>query len=88
MLKIATLLIAVVALMVISCQPPEGMAGVTTEQFNELKTQVETLQTEVENLHAAMDSLTEHYNAHIEKYHKGGKIAPKPPTGVKPPTQK
>lgn len=88
MRNIALALIAVVALMVIGCQPPEGMAGVTTEQFNELKTQVENLQTDVMNLHMALDSLTTLYNGHIEKYHKGGKVAPKIEPTIKTPTQK
>jgi outer membrane murein-binding lipoprotein Lpp len=84
MRNIALVLIAVVALMVIGCQPPEGMAGITTEQFNELKTRVETLEENVANLHAALDSLTTHYNMHIEKFHKGGTTAPKPPAQKKP----
>ena len=85
MLKVATMLIAVACLMVVSCQPPEGMF-VTSEQFESLKTEIQTLQTDVGNLQTALDSLTVYYNAHIEKHHKGGVVAPKPPgRTVKPP---
>ena len=88
MRKITIALIAVVALMVIGCQPPEGMGGVTTEQFEGLKTEIQTLKTDLANTQAALDSLTTIYNAHVEKFHKGGTTAPKPPTPtreVKPP---
>ncbi len=88
MRKIGILLIAGVALMVIGCQPPEGMGGVTTEQFDELKVQVEMLKTDIENLHMAIDSLTAHYNMHVEKFHKGGTTAPKPPAPSKPPKER
>jgi prefoldin subunit 5 len=68
------------------------MAGVSKEEYDALKMQVETLQTDVANLHASIESLTESYNAHIEKHHKGGTTAPVPPKpksgGVKSPTQK
>jgi len=77
MRTIAIMLVAAIALVVIGCQPPEGMGGVSQEQFDTLKAQVETLQTD--------------YNDHIEKFHKkGGTTAPKPkkPSGLKPPTQK
>ena len=85
MRKIAIALAAVVVLMVVSCQPPEGMV-VTTEQFEALKTEVQTLKTDVGNLQTALDSLTVYYNAHIERYHRGGVVAPKPPgRTVKPP---
>ncbi len=87
MRKMAIMLIAVVALMVIGCQPPEGMGGVTTEQFEALKTQVETLEANVEALHASLDSLTTLYNEHITKYHKGKGTAPKPPAPKPPPTK-
>lgn len=80
---VAVALLAVIALTVIGCQPPEGMAGVTQEQFDELKATVDGLQTDVGNLQTAIDSLTTIYNGHIEKYHRGGAVAPKPPT--KPP---
>lgn len=91
MRKITIALITFVALMVIGCQPPEGMGGVTTEQLEgvktELMTEIETLKTDIANLHTALDSLTTIYNGHIEKFHKGGVVAPKPPPGrtVKPP---
>jgi outer membrane murein-binding lipoprotein Lpp len=86
MRTIAIALAAVVALMIIGCQPPEGMGGVTQEQFDQLKAQVETLQTDVGNLQTALDSLTTVYNEHIDKFHKkGGTKAPKPPAPQKPP---
>lgn len=85
MRKVAILLVAGIVLMVIGCQPPEGLGGVTQEQFDELKTQIETLQTDISNLQTSLDSLTTLYNGHIEKYHKGGKTAPKPPEPTKPP---
>jgi hypothetical protein len=85
MLRIATLLIVVACLTVIGCQPPEGMAGPTKEEFDALKMQVETLQTDVAQLYTAMDSLTTRYNTHIEKFHKGGTPAPTAPKATKPP---
>jgi uncharacterized protein YcfL len=91
MRKLTIALITLVALMVIGCQPPEGMGGVTTDQLEGVKTElmneITTLKTDIVNLHAALDSLTTIYNGHIEKFHKGGKIAPKPAPGrtVKPP---
>ena len=91
MRTIAIMLVAAIALVVIGCQPPEGMGGVSQEQFETLKAQVETLQTDLGNLQTALDSLTTLYNDHIEKFHKkGGTTAPKPkkPSGLKPPTQK
>ena len=88
MRNLGILLIAVIALMVIGCQPPEGMGGVTQEQFDELKGHVEMLKTDVENLHMALDSLTTHYNMHVEKYHKGGTTAPTPPAPSKPPKER
>ncbi len=84
MIRIATLLGVVACLMVIGCQPPEGMAGPTQEDFDALKMQVETLQTDVAQLYTAMDSLTTRYNAHIEKFHKGGTPAPAAPQPTKP----
>jgi len=91
MIRIATLLVIVACLTVIGCQPPEGMAGPTKEEFDALKMQVETLQTDVADMQAAMDSFIEQYNMHMDKYHKGGATVTKPTTpsgGVKPPTQK
>ncbi|KPL15717.1 hypothetical protein AMJ74_00900 [candidate division WOR_3 bacterium SM1_77] len=89
MLRIATLLTIVACLTIIGCQPPEGMAGVTKEEFDALKTQVETLQTDAANMQAAMDSFIEQYNMHIEKHHKGGKTVPAPaPPPSKPPKEK
>jgi len=88
MRNLGILLIAIIALMVIGCQPPEGMGGVTQEQFDELKGNVETMKTDVENLHMALDSLTTIYNGHIEKWHKGGAIAPTPPAPSKPPKER
>lgn len=90
MIKIATLLTVVACLTIIGCQPPEGMAGVTKEEFDALKTQVETLQTKVADMQAAMDSFIEQYNMHIEKHHKGGMTVPAPKPAqpgrtVKPP---
>ena len=80
MRKMALLLIAVVALMVIGCQPPEGLTGgVSQEAFDELKTQVETLQTDLDNVHASLDQLIEDYNALKAKVDKGSKPVPKPP---------
>jgi hypothetical protein len=84
MLRIATLLTIVACLTIIGCQPPEGMAGVTKEEFDALKMQVETLQTDVANMQDAMDSFIEQYNMHIEKHHKGGTIVPKTATQEKP----
>jgi hypothetical protein len=49
-----------------------------------MKTKVEALQADVANLTEAMESLTDHYNDHVEKFHKGGVTAPKP-TPTKPP---
>jgi len=91
MRKMAILLIAVVALMVIGCQPPEGFGGVSQEQFDELKAQVETLETDFENVHAALDQLIEDYNELKAKVDKGSKPVskPKPPESKKPvPVQK
>jgi len=85
MRKMAILLIAVVALMVIGCQPPEGMGGVSQEAFDELKTQVETLQTDLDNVHASLDQLIEDYNALKAKVDKGSAPVPKPPAPSKPP---
>jgi outer membrane murein-binding lipoprotein Lpp len=90
MRKMAILLIAGVALMVIGCQPPEGMTGgVTQEAFDELKTKVETLETDLDNVHTALDQLIEDYNALKAKVDKGSAPVPKPPEKggrtVKPP---
>jgi hypothetical protein len=88
MIKIATLLALVACLTIIGCQPPEGMAGPTKEEFDALKMQVETLQTDVAAMNTAMDSLTVLYNAHITKYHKGSATATPPPATTKPPKVK
>ncbi len=88
MRKMAILLIAVVALMVIGCQPPEGMGGVSQEAFDELKTQVETMQTDLDNVHASLDQLIEDYNALKAKVDKGSAPVPKPPAPSKPPKVK
>lgn len=88
MRKLALLLVAAVVLTVIGCQPPEGMAGVTQEQFDELKAQVDALTTDAMNLQTSLDSLTMLYNAHIEKYHKGGTTATPPPATTTPPPRK
>jgi outer membrane murein-binding lipoprotein Lpp len=86
---LALLLITVVAFSVIGCQPPEGVTpGVSQEQFDALKAQVDALNTDVMNLHATVDSLTEAYNAHVDKYHKGSKTVTKPPAPSKPPKVK
>jgi hypothetical protein len=85
MIRIATLLAIVACLTIIGCQPPEGIAGVSKEDFDSLQMQVETLQADVSNLHAAIETLTDSYNEHIEKFHKGGTPAPAPPKATKPP---
>jgi len=90
MLRIAALLSIVACLAVIGCQPPEGMAGVTKEEYDALKTKVEMLEADVATMQEAMDGFIEQYNMHIEKYHKGGKAVPAPKPAepgrtVKPP---
>jgi hypothetical protein len=90
MRKMALLLVAVVALMVIGCQPPEGMTGgVSQEAFDALKMQVETMQTDLDNVHTALSQLIEDYNALKAKVDKGSAPVPKPPAKggrtVKPP---
>jgi hypothetical protein len=91
MRTIALALLAVVALTVIGCQPPEGMTGPTQEQFDALKAQVNGLQTDLATMQAALDSMTTVYNEHIDKFHKSGgtkaPVVPKTPGGrtVKPP---
>ena len=86
MRKLALLLVAAVVLTVIGCQPPEGMAGVSQEQFDELKAQVDMLNTDVMTLQTALDSLTMIYNGHIEKFHKASGIkAPVVKPKEKPP---
>lgn len=84
MRKIGIMLIALVAFMVIGCQPPEGMGGVTQEQFDELTAQVEMMKADMEYMQTAMDSLIGSYNTHIEKFHKGGTTV-KPPESTPPP---
>jgi hypothetical protein len=84
MRTIALALLAVVALSVIGCQPPEGMAGPTQEQFDALKAQVDGMQMDLDAMKVAYDSLTAVYNEHIEKFHKSGgtkapAVKPKPP---------
>ena len=92
MLRIAALISIVACLAVISCQPPEGMAGVTKEEYDALMKKVEMLEGDMATMQEAMDGFIEQYNMHIEKHHKGGTTVPKPaapkPGGVKPPTQK
>jgi hypothetical protein len=89
MIRIATLLVIVACLTVIGCQPPEGMAGPTKEEFDALKMQVETLQTDVADMQATLDAFSESYNMHLEKYHKAAPVAPKTPPKEKPaPVQK
>lgn len=84
MIKVTTLLVIAVCLMVIGCQPPEGMAGVSQEDFDALKEKVEMLEADATAMHEAMDGFVEQYNMHIEKHHKGGTTVPKPgkPTRV------
>ena len=84
MRTIALALLAVIALSVIGCQPPEGMGGPTQEQFDALKAKVDALQMDLSNMQAAYDSLTTVYNEHIDKFHKSGgskapAVKPKPP---------
>jgi len=91
MVRIATLLAIVACLTIVGCQPPAGTAGPTKEEYDALKTQVETLVTDLTTMQASMDSFIEQYNMHIAKYHKGGTSVPTTPGtggGVKPPTQK
>jgi hypothetical protein len=77
MIRIATLLGIVACLTIIGCQPPEGiMAGVSKEDFDALMTKVEKLEADVASMHESMETLVEEYNAHIEKYHKGGTTVP------------
>ena len=84
MIKVATLLVIATCLMVIGCQPPEGMAGVSQEDFDAMKEKVEMLETDIAAMHEAMDGFVDEYNKHIEKHHKGGTTVPKPgkPTRV------
>ena len=86
MRKIAIALVTVAVLMIVGCQPPEGMIGVTPEQLEEVKTEIQALRTEIADLQAALEEFTEVYNEHVEKYHKGGTHAPAPPKP--PPVQK
>jgi hypothetical protein len=89
MRKMALLLVAAVALMVIGCQPPEGMTGgVSQEAFDALKMQVETMQTDLDNVHTALNQLIEDYNALKAKVDKGAAPVPKPPAPTKPPKEK
>jgi len=88
MIKIATLLALVACLTVIGCQPPEGMAGPTKEEYDALKMQVETMKTDLDNATMALESLTADFSAHLEKYHKVVKTT-KPPAPTTPaPVQK
>ncbi len=83
MKKIAILLVTVIALTVIGCQPPAGAGFATQEQLDAVKAELQAVKTDLGNAQMAIDSLTAIYNAHVDKYHKGGAVAPKPP---KPPT--
>ena len=84
MLRIATLLTIVACLMIIGCQPPEGMAGVSKEDYDALMKKVEMLEADVAGMQEAMDGFIEQYNMHIEKHHKGGTTVPMPPKQEKP----
>lgn len=89
MIRIATLLAVAVCLTVIGCQPPEGMAAPTKEEFDALKLQAETMKTELDNAKLALETLTADFNAHLEKYHKVAIKTPKPPEPTAPvPVQK
>jgi hypothetical protein len=87
MRTIALALLAIVALTVIGCQPPEGMTGPTQEQFDALKAQVDALQMDLGNMQMAYDSLVTVYNEHIDKFHKSGvtkaSATPAPKTPIK-----
>lgn len=89
MIRIATLLAIVVCVTVIGCQPPEGLAGPTKEEYDALKTQVETMQTDLDNAQMALEALTDDFNAHMEKYHKvTTKTTPTTPPKTPVPVQK
>lgn len=84
MVRIATLLAIVACLTIVGCQPPAGTAGPTKEEYDALKMQVETLVNDLTTMQASMDSFIEQYNAHIDKYHKGGTTVTKTPAQEKP----
>lgn len=89
MIKIATLLALVACLTVIGCQPPEGMAGPTKEEFDALKMQVETMKTDLDNATMALETMQADYAAHMEKYHKVTVKTTRPAEPTKPaPVQK
>ena len=84
MIRIATLLTIVACLTIIGCQPPEGMAGVSKEEYDTLMKKVEMLEADVVSMQEAMDGFIEQYNMHIEKHHKGGTTVTKPAAPEKP----
>ncbi len=84
MLRIATLLTIIACITIIGCQPPEGMAGVSKEEYDALMKKVEMLEADVANMQEAMDGFVEQYNMHIEKHHKGGTTVPMPAQQEKP----
>jgi hypothetical protein len=90
MIKIATLVALVACLTVIGCQPPEGMAGPTKEEFDALKMQVETMKTDLDNATMALETLQTDFSAHMQKYHKVTVKTTKPPetTTSEPPPRK
>jgi len=84
MLRIATLLTIVACIMIIGCQPPEGMAGVSKEEYDALMKKVEMLEADMTAMQESMDGFIEQYNMHIEKHHKGGTTVPMAPKQEKP----
>ena len=84
MIRIATLIAIVACLTIIGCQPPEGMAGVSKEDYDALVKKVEMLETDVATMQESMDGFIEQYNMHIEKFHKGGTAVPTPEKPSKP----
>ena len=78
-MKVATMLIILSCIMIIGCQPPEGMGGVTTAQVDSLKAEIQTMKTDHVTLQTALDDMTKMYNEHMEKFHKGGKTIKTPP---------
>jgi hypothetical protein len=84
MIRIATLLAIVACLTIIGCQPPEGMAGVSKEDYDALVKRVEMLEADVTAMQEAMDGFIEQYNMHLEKYHTGGTAVPIPEKPSKP----
>ncbi len=88
MIKIATLLVVAACLTVIGCQPPEGMAGPTKEEYDALKLQVETMKTDLDDAKMALETLTADFTAHLEKYHKVTVKTTKPEAEKPVPVQK